>query len=352
MLVLCSVEQMIPLHHPLRRLKPLVDQILEAMSSEFDAMYAENGRHSVPPERLLKAMVLMALFSVRSERRFCDELGYNVLYRWFLDMDLSERPFDPTAFTRYRARLLEHDISFEFLSQTVRLARELDLMSDDHFSVDGTLIDAWASMKSFRPKDDDTGDNNGFADFKGTKRKNDTHESKTDPEARLFRKGRGKEAHLAYMAHALMENRHGLIADFELTRATGTAEREAALAMASRQQIRRGNRRRHRRMTLGADKGYDTKAFVASARQMGVTPHVAQFQHARRSSAIDGRTTRHRGYSMSQRSRLLIEKIFGWMKTIGGFRRSRFRGSQRTALAGRLVAATYNLLRISRLASA
>ena len=352
MLVLCSIEQLIPMNHPLRRLKPMVDGILEGLSGQFDGMYAEGGRRSVPPERLLKASVLMALYSVRSERRFCDELSYNLLYRWFLDMDLTEKPFDPTAFTRYRARLLDHDISGEFLARTVLLAREHDLMSDDHFSVDGTLIDAWASMKSFRPKDDDSKDNNGFADFKGTTRRNDTHESKTDLEARLFRKGRGKEARLAYMAHALMENRHGLIADFELTLATGTAEREAALSMAARQQERRKHGQRHRRMTLGADKGYDTKAFVADARKMGVTPHVAQFQHNRRSSAIDGRTTRHPGYSMSQRSRLLIEKIFGWMKTIGGFRRTRFRGCQRTALAGRLVAATYNLLRIMRLTTA
>ncbi len=265
-------------------------------------------------------------------------------------MDMTDRPFDATAFSHNRERLLEHDCAGHFLQGTVTFARERDLMSDDHFSVDGSLIEAWASMKSFRPKGEDDGDNNGFADFKGTKRSNETHESKTDPEAKLFRKGRGKEAKLAYMGHVLMENRNGLIADFSLTEASGTAERNAGLDMARREQKRRRRRRpRTPRMTLAGDKNYDTRAFVRQCRNARVTPHVAQFQHARRSSAIDGRTTRHPGYAMSQTARLLIEKIFGWMKTIAGFRRSRYRGRRRTALAGTVVAATYNLLRITKL---
>lgn len=346
MMCLVSVEQWVPARHPLRRLKPQVDRLLAELSPLFDEMYATVGRPSVPPEHLLKAMVLMALFSVRSERQFCEQLGYNLLFRWFLDMDMTDVPFDPTVFTHNRDRLLTHDVATIFLQGTVALASERDLMSDDHFSVDGSLIEAWASMKSFRPKDDDSDDNNGFADFKGTKRSNDTHESKTDPESRLFRKGRGKEAKLAYMGHVLMENRNGLVADFVVTEANGTAERDAGFAMAKRTQKRR--RRRHR-MTLGADKNYDTRAFVRQCRDSQITPHVAQFQHARRSSAIDGRTTRYPGYAVSQTARMLIEKIFGWMKTIGGFRRSRYRGRRKTAFAGTIVAATYNLLRITKL---
>lgn len=259
---------------------------------------------------------------------------------------MTDVPFDPTVFSHNRERLMAHQVAAEFLQGTVALARADKLMSDEHFSVDGSLIEAWASMKSFRPKDDAEDDNNGFADFKGTKRSNDTHESKTDPEARLFRKGRGKEAKLAFMAHVLMENRYGLVADFALTEANGTAERQAGLELAKRV------KRRHRprgRTTLAADKNYDTRAFVASCRAARITPHVAQFQHARRSSAIDRRTTRHRGYAMSQTARLLIEKIYGWAKAVAGFRRSRYRGRRKTAFAGTLVMATYNLLRISKL---
>jgi len=344
MLCLVSVEQWVPARHPLRKLKPQVDRLLNELSSVFDEMYAQTGRPSVPPEHLLKGMVLMALFSVRSERQFCEQLGYNMLFRWFLDMDMTDVPFDPTVFTHNRDRLLEHDVAGFFLRGTVSMAREHRLMSDEHFSVDGSLIEAWGSMKSFRPKDDNSDDNNGFADFKGTRRRNDTHESKTDPDARLFRKGRGREAKLAYMGHVLMENRHGLVADFVLTEANGTAERSAGLAMAQR-----ARRRRRHRMTLAADKNYDTREFVRRCREAAITPHVAQFQHARRRSSIDGRTTRHRGYCVSQTSRMLIEKIFGWMKTIAGFRRSRYRGRRKTAFAGTIAAAAYNLIRITKL---
>ncbi len=343
MLALVSIDSLVPPRHPLRQLKPLVDQILKGLSADFDSMYAVDGRPSVPPERLLKAMVLMALYGVRSERLFCEQLGYNMLFRWFLDMDMTDKVFVATVFTKNRDRLMDHDVAAKFLSATVEIARERGLLSSEHFSVDGTLIEAWASMKSFRPKDDHDSDNNGFGDFKGKKRSNETHESKTDPDAKLYRKGRGKEAKLAFMGHALMENRNGLIVDFELTEANGYAERDAAIAMLDRQ--RRGKGRKPRRVTLAADAGYDAREFVRRCRERRVTPHVAQKKH----SAIDGRTTSHPGYAVSTKARRLIEKIFGWMKTAAAHRRTRFRGRRRTAFSTVLVAASFNLLRLSRL---
>lgn len=360
LLALVSPESLVPPDHPLRRVRQLVQPVLRELDPVFDAMYADTGRPSVPPERLLKGMLLMALFSIRSERQLCEQLRYNMLYRWFLDMDMTEEPFDASTFSKNRERMLEHDLAGEFFASVRDAADDLGFMSSEHFSADGTLLEAWASAKSFRPKDDDTGDNNGFADFKGTRRTNDTHESKTDPESRLYRKGRGKEAKLAYMGHALMENRHGLIADFEVTTATGTAEREAAISLLDRERARRKQKRKQqkssrrrnkkgRRLTLAADKGYDTRDFVRACRERRVTPHVAQNQHARRRSAIDRRTTTHPGYRISGRKRLLIEKIFGWMKTIGGSRRSRFRGRARTRSSCLIVAAAYNLLRLSKL---
>lgn len=361
MLALVSLEELVPADHPLRRLKPLTHRALQALDSVFDEMYADSGRPSVPPERLLKAMLLMALFSVRSERQFCEQLRYNMLFRWFLDMDMTEEPFDASTFSKNRQRMLDHDVARQFFDAVVEVADEQGLLSSEHFSVDGSLIRAWGSTKSFRPKDDDSGDNNGFADFAGTKRTNDTHESKTDPDARLYRKGRGKEAHLSYMGHVLMENRHGLATDFELTEANGTAEREAGLDMVEREQQRRARKRRKaknkqrkaskkrnrkgRRITVAADKAYDTRNFVRGCRDRGATPHVAQKKH----SAIDGRTTHHPGYRVSGTSRLLIEKIFAWLKTIGGFRRSRFRGCPRTRAAGLMATAAFNLLRITKL---
>ncbi len=347
MLALVSLDSLVPPRHPLRRVKPMVDGILKDLSPVFDSMYAEDGRPSVPPERLLKSTVLMALYSVRSERMFCEQLGYNMLFRWFLDMEMSEKVFAPTVFTKNRQRLMNHEVAELFLSATVEVGSKRGLLSSEHFSVDGTLIESWASMKSFRPKDDDDSDNNGFGDFKGTRRKNDTHESKTDPDAKLYKKGKGKEAKLSYMAHALMENRHGLLVDFELTEANGFAEREAAIEMLKRQRKRKRRRRgrKPRRITLGADAGYDAKNFVRQCRELRVTPHLAQKKH----SAIDGRTTGRSGYAVSVRARRLIEKIFGWMKTTGAFRRTRFRGRPKTAFAAKLVAASYNLLRLSRL---
>ncbi len=347
MLALVSLDSLVPPQHPLRSIKPLVDGILKDLSPVFEAMYAEDGRPSVPPERLLKSMVLMALYSVRSERMFCEQLGYNMLFRWFLDMEMSEKVFVPTVFTKNRDRLMNHEVAELFLSATVESGRERGLLSSEHFSVDGTLIESWASMKSFRPKDDDESDNNGFGDFKGTRRKNDTHESKTDPEAKLYKKGKGKEAKLSYMAHALMENRHGLVVDIELTEANGFAERDAAIEMLERQRKRRRTGPKPRRITLGADAGYDARNFVEACRQLRVTPHLAQKKH----SAIDGRTTSKAGYAISVRARRLIEKIFGWMKTTGAFRRTRFRGRRKTGFAARIVAASFNLLRLSRIPS-
>ena len=345
MLALVSVESLVPPGHPLRELKPLVDGVLRRLSDDFDAMYAEGGRPSIPPERLLKAEVLIALYSIRSETLFCEQLGYNLLYRWFLDMDLQDTPFDRSTFSKNRQRLLKADIARRFFDEAVGLAREGGFLSSEHFSVDGSMIEAWASIKSFRSKDDD-GDNNSFPDFRGQKRSNETHESKTDPEARLKRKGNGQGAKLCYEAHILIENRNGLVTDYELTQASGTAERDAAGEMVSRLPKRR------RRATIAADKAYDTKDFVRKCRKHRATPHVAQNQHARRRSAIDGRTTRHRGYGVSTSKRLLVEKVFGWMKTTAGFRRTRFRGRQKTAAAGAMVVATYNLLRIKNLQAA
>lgn len=339
---LVNLEDRIPKDHPLRAIKARSDAALKALSRTFDRMYSKKGRPSVPPERLLKGMLLMALYSIRSEVRLCEELEYNFLYRWFLDMDMVEQPFDHCAFSDNRDRLLRHKVAVKFLEQTWRQAEEAGLLSPDHFSVDGTLIEAWASMKSFRPKDDDDSDNNGWSDFKGGKRSNDTHESKTDPEAKLFRKGRGKEAKLAFMGHVLMENRNGLIRDLRVTLATGRAERDAARKMLQ------GLPPRSSRRTVGADAGYNTKDFVAQCRDAGFVPHVAGKQH----SAVDARTTGHATYDASQKCRKRIESIFGWMKTAGGLRKTRLRGVTATELWAQITGAAYNLLRMVRLTEA
>jgi transposase len=349
MLALVDPESRVPASHPIRAVRALADAALVELSPVFDAMYAEGGRPSVPPERLLKASLLMALYSVRSERSFCEQLGYNLLFRWFLGMDLVEPSFDPTVFTKNRQRLLRHRVAQEFFDAVVAQARRRDLMSDEHFSVDGTLIEASASLKSFRPRDEERppdppgGGGNPLVDFRGQKRSNATHASTTDPEARLMRKGNGKEAKLVFMAHALMENRNGLLADLQTTEADGHAERDAALEMLD-QAADRGFRPR----TVAADKLYDVREFVADLRLRGLTPHVAQ-NTSRRRSAVDGRTTRHPGYAASQLVRRRIEEIWGWMKTVGAFRRTRYRGVARTALAAYLVGAAYNLVRIANL---
>ncbi|MCP4921688.1 MAG: IS5 family transposase [Proteobacteria bacterium] len=341
MLCLVSPEGRVRPDYPLREVKTLADAALATLSPLFDEMYAVGGRPSVPPERLLKSMLLMAFYSVRSERLFCEQLDYNLLFRWFLDMDMLEDSFDPSTFTKNRQRLMEHEVAAEFFGAVLGQARDEGLVSREHFSVDGTLIEAWASMKSFRPKGQDGADNNGWGDFKGQRRSNDTHESKTDPEARLLRKGRGREAKLCFSGHALMDNRNGLLVDLRVSQADGYAERNVALEML--QQLGEG------RATVGADRAYDTKDFVARCRQADVTPHVAQNENARRRSAIDGRTTRHQGYGISQRIRMRIEQIFGWIKSVGGLRRTRFRGRRKTQHAAYMVGAAYNLLRLGRM---
>jgi transposase len=350
MLAFVDLEERVPRDHSLRTIKRVADRALQELSPIFDQMYATGGRPSIPPERLLKASLLISLYSVRSERAFCEELDYQLLFRWFLDMQLMEPSFDQTTFSKNRQRLLKHEVAQRFFDAVVRQADALGLLSDEHFTVDGSLIEAAASLKSFRPKDgppsgglppDDRG--NPTVNFRGERRSNATHQSTTDPEARLAKKGRGKEAHLAYMGHALMENRHGLLVDFAMSQATGTAERDLAPQL-----IDQARQRGFHPRTLGADKSYDTVECVAALRRRGVTPHVAQNTSGRR-SAIDGRTTSWSGYDTSQRIRKRVEEIFGWMKTFGGFRRTRYRGLARSQLAGYLVAAAYNLVRMARL---
>lgn len=341
-----SVEERIPADHPLRRIKPQADVVLGAMSSSFDAMYAEAGRPSVAPERLLKASLLIALYSVRSDRLFCEMLDYNMLFRWFLDMGLEEASFDHSTFSKNRARLIEHEIAKEFFAGVIKQAREQRLLSDEHFTVDGTLIESWASFKSLKRKDGKPprsgSDGTGMVDFRGEKRSNATHESSTDPEAKLMRKGNGQPAKLSFGAHALMENRNGLLVDV-LIRDSTIYEPKAAEPLLDR-------RRRDRQAmgTLGADKGYYNKGFVALLRQRQVAPHIAPIE-GRSAPGLDGRTLRHRGYAISQRKRKRIEEIFGWMKTVGGFRKSRFVGIAKTQLAAYMVGAAYNLLRMARL---
>jgi transposase len=348
-----SIEQRIPIDHPLRAIKKMADQELVGMSRLFNQMYSQVGRPSVAPERILKSLLLIALYSVRSERQFCEQLGYNLLFRWFLDMELEEESFDATVFSKNRERLMEHEVGRLFFDAVVRQARQANLMSDDHFSVDGTLIEAWASLKSFRPKgedrseDQDQGDpGNRWVDFHGEKRRNDTHQSTTDPESLLAKKGPGKEAKLCYGAHALMENRNGLLVDLKVSQATGTAEREAAEEM-----IKRQRRKGVRVKSLGADKNYDTHSFVDFLRGRKIVAHVAANTKRKGGSAINGRTTRHPSYSISQRIRKRIEEIFGWAKTVGGFRKTRYRGTERTQLAAWWVGAAYNLVRMAKLAA-
>lgn len=346
------IEDRIPAQHPLRLIKAQADQALRALAPVFPAMYSERGRPSIPPERLLKSQLLIALYSVRSDRLFCELLEYNLLFRWFLDRDPEEAAFDPSTFSKNRERLLEHDVARQFFDAVVRQARQGGLLSDEHFTVDGTLIEAWASLKSLRPKDGpdrepppaDPG--NPTVNFHGERRSNATHQSTTDPEARLMRKGAGREARLAYAGHVLMDNRHGLCVDLAVTPATGTAEREAAVAL-----LRRQARKRIRPRTLGADKGYCTRGFIAQLRQRRIRPHLAVIT-GRRLPGLDRRTTRHAGYTVSQRVRKRAEEIFGWWKTVGGLRKTRFRGRARSEMAALLVGAAYNLLRMGRLALA
>lgn len=346
MLSTVSTDSRVPSRHPLRRIKQLADEALKKLSPLFDEIYAKTGRHSIPPEHLLKGSLLMALYSIPSERGFCEQLDYNILFRWFLDMSVVAPVFDHSVFSVNRERLLEHDVANEFFRQVVRQARHYGLMSKEHFTVDGTLIDAWASLKSFRRKDekkqpppDDP--KNPTVDFHGEKRSNETHESTTDSEARLARKGAGKEAKLSFAQHALMENRNGLLVDLLVTQATGTAERDAALQMLD--ETLPGTNL----ITLAGDRGYHVRSFIGACRERNVTPHVAMITHCK--PAIDARTTRHPGYAISQRIRKRVEEIFGWTKTTGLFRKTRFRGLARTDFASRMVGTAYNLLRIAKL---
>jgi transposase len=344
-----SLEQRVPEDHPLRSIRTMVDQALVDLSAAFEGLYSRVGRPSIPPEKLLRALLLQVLYTIRSERMLMEQLDYNLLFRWFVGLGMDDSVWVPTVFSKNRDRLLEGDIAKEFFARVLDQASNRRLLSSEHFTVDGTLIEAWAGQKSFRKKEepgdtppDDPG--NPTVDFHGEKRSNATHESTTDPEARLFKKGRGREAKLSYMGHVLMENRNGLVVDAELTAATGKAEREAALSML--EQVPGSGQ-----VTVGADKGYDTKDFVAQTRAIDVTPHVAQNTSGRR-SAIDGRTTRHAGYDISQRIRKRVEEVFGWMKTIGLMRKTRHKGVDRVGWMFVFVAAVYNLVRMRNLSQA
>jgi transposase len=341
-----SPEDRVPRDHPLRSIKANTDAVLKQLSGKLGALYASTGRPSIPPERLLKAQLLIALYSVRSDRQFCQMLDYNILFRWFLDMSLEEPGLDQSNFSRLRERLVNEDTARNFFDAVVRQAREQDLLSSDHFTVDGTLIEAWASTKSFKPKDGPPppSDGQGGVNFRGQSRTNETHESSTDPEAKLMRKGPGKEAKLSYAGHALMENRNGLCVDLQIRPAT-EAEPVAAEAVLDRQR-RKGVRPK----TIGGDKGFHTRQFVERLRRYGIAPHIAQIE-GRCTPGLDARTTRHEGYAISQRKRKRIEEIFGWLKTYGGLRKTRFIGTARVQLHAYIAGAAYNLLRMSQLLS-
>jgi len=349
MLLSITPDELVPRNHPIRRVRAITDEALKALSPAFAGMYSDIGRPSIAPERLLKASILMALYSIRSERQFCERLQYDLLFKWFLNMNIATPAFDHASFSKNRERLVKHKVAEQFFAAVVAEATKAKLTSDEHFTVDGTLLQAWASLKSVKPRDDDepppTGRKNVDVDFHGQRRTNETHRSTTDPEARIARKGRGQEARLFFGGHVLMENRNGLVVDVLVTQATGTAERDATLLMLDR---RRGARKR---VTLGADKGYDTRAFIQALRERGVTPHVAQHTTKRR-SAIDGRTTQHEGYRLSQRVRKRVEEIFGWMKTVGGGRKLRYIGTTKNQLWATLTATAYNLVRMANLYAA
>jgi transposase len=341
-----SPEMRVRADHPLRVIRVMSDMALSRMSARFDEMYAKTGRPSIPPEKLLRAQLIQMLYTVRSERLLMEEIDYSVLFRWFVGMNLDEPVWDVTVFTKNRDRLLEGDVAREFLREVLSQAREENLTSDEHFTVDGTLLEACASLKSFQRKDqkqdppDDPG--NPSVDFHGEKRSNETHQSTTDPDATLARKGNGKEAKLSYNANLLTENRNGLVVNAEVFQANGTAERHAALVML--EQLPGANR-----VTVGADKGYDTRGFVAECRQLKVTPHVAMNTGRRGGSAIDQRTARHAGYEISQKKRKRIEECFGWMKDIALMRKMKHRGLEKVGWLFTFAAAAYNLVRMRKL---
>jgi transposase len=359
-MVIIDLEEMIPEHHPIRRVRPFVDAALLRLEPTFEEMYAKVGRPSIPPEHLLKASVLMALYSIRSERQFCERLQYDLLFKWFLGLEIEDAAFDATSFSKNRERLMEHLVSKLFFQAVLEEARQLHLLSSQHFTVDGTLLESWASLKSLQRKPNlggqhkpkrgrrrggpggpRGGNRNPEVNWRGEKRSNETHGSTTDPEARLARKG-AVPAKLCYAGHVLMENRHGLLVDIELTEAHGKAERDTALRMLYRLG-RRG-------VTIGGDKGFDTREFVAGCRELGVTPHVAQnINRQQHSSAIDGRTVRRAGYALSQRVRKRVEEAFGWIKTVAGGHKLRYVGRRRNQHWAELTGAAFNLMRMSNL---
>ncbi len=344
-----SPETRIPKDHPLRALRAMLNAALAELTGQFETVYADTGRPSIPPEKLLRASLLQILYSIRSERLLCEQLNYNLLFRWFIGLSMDDPVWDHSSFSKNRDRLLESDIARGLFDAILVQAENKGLTSDEHFTVDGTLIEAWASMKSVRPKDGSGdppqgGGRNPNRDFHGESRKNATHGSTTDPEARLFRKGPGKATKLCYRGHVLMENRNGLVVDARLTQAEGTAERDSAVAMLT-------ERPGTHRITVGADKLYDTRGFVADLRELKATPHVAQ-NDTRRRSAIDGRTTCHTGYAVSQRVRKRIEEIFGWSKTIGPIRKTKFRGKDHVGFQMMLTFVGYNLIRMRNLLAA
>jgi transposase len=342
-----SPEDRVPANHPLRPVRAMVDKALKVLSPVFDEMYASFGRPSIAPEKLLRALLLQVLYSIRSERMLMEQLEYNLLFRWFVGLNMDESVWVATVFSKNRDRLMAGDVAEKFFAQVLAQAEAAGLVSDEHFSVDGTLIEAWASQKTFQRKDqvnrpppDDPG--NPTVDFHGETRSNDTHESKTDPDARLARKSGGHESKLAYCGNILIENRNGLVVDTELLQCKGTAERDAAKSMAERIA---GTKR----VTIAADKGYDTRDLVAEMRAMNVTPHVAQNDKRPGGSAIDGRTTRHAGYRISQRRRKRIEEVFGWLKTVGMLRKTRHRGVENVSWVFTFATAAYNLVRMRSL---
>lgn len=348
------LEARVPQHHPLQGIRTLVEQVLERLSPEFDKLYSHTGRPSIPPEQLLKALLLQVLFTIRSEVQLVEQIRFNLLYRWFVGLAPDDEVWSETVFTKNRDRLLDAKVSARFFQQVLEIARQKRLLSKEHFTVDGTIIEAWAGQKTFQVKDkdksdqdppSDAGSGNPTVNFHGEKRTNETHESTTDSECRLFKKSGGSEAKLCYLGHVMMENKNGLAVDARVTEANGTAERDAAIGMAMQLP---GTRRK----TVGGDKNYDTKDFAAVMGSFNISPHVAQNDKRRGGSAIDGRTTRHPGYAISQRKRKRVEEIFGWLKTTGLMRKTHFRGQRKVSWMFTFALAVYNLVRIRNLSRA
>lgn len=347
-----SIEDRIPKKHPIRPLKELVDQALDRLDDDFERLYSKVGRPSIPPEQLIRALLVQVFFSIRSERQLVEQLDYNMMYRWFVGLNPDDSIWDHSTFTKNRDRILEGEICLRFFKEVLEIAKNEGLVSDEHFTVDGTIIEAWASHKSFQPKSNDNdddpksgGEKNPDVNYQGQKRKNDTHESKSDPDARLYRKSKRTGAQLCYLGHALMENRNGLVVDSRVTHAIGKAEEQAAASMAS-------TIKGKRRVTLGGDKGYDSVELLSKLRELNVTPHIAKNDHERRTSSIDQRTLRHEGYQVSQKKRKLVEQIFGWAKTVGCLRKVKHRGIDLVQSITLLNFAAYNLIRIKNLAKA